>query len=230
MLKNWAKPRYFRKEQKKINGNSKQTSPHVDREIESKGIAEILSEKYIEGVCNDKQKVVKLLWVYIQRDIKWYTHVDYILTKASQKHRIISVPKRSGFDEADLIVTFNSWISSIPAYACQVWHPGLTLKLVHDIERVQIRAMFIIHPHLSYWQALDTFGLTTLDEQRKILKILWQNYWTRQYFTPSFTLNQRKHPQISSYIRHVKQFVCSTNRSFVMLRIEILLQGQSYVL
>ncbi len=49
-------------------------------------------------------------------------------------------------------------------YASQVWHLGLTLNLVHDLERRQIKAMFIIHLHLSYWEALDTFGLTNLVE------------------------------------------------------------------
>ncbi len=86
--------------------------------------------------------------------------MDYMVTKASQKLRIISILKRSGFDEADLLVTFQSRIHSILEYAFQLWHPGITLNLVHDIERVQIRAMFIIHPHLSYWEALDTFRRT----------------------------------------------------------------------
>ncbi len=112
---------------------------------------------YIECVYIDKQKVVKLLGVYIQNDLKRATHVDYIITKASQKLRIISVLKRSGFDEADLLVTFYSQLHTILKYACQVWHPDLTINLVHNMETVQIRAMFIIHPHLSYWEALDTF-------------------------------------------------------------------------
>ncbi len=84
----------------------------------------------------------------------------YIITKASQKLRIINVLKRSGFNEAVLLVIFYSRIRSVLEYACQVWHTGLTLNLVHDIKRVQTRAMFIIHTHL----ALDTFDLTTLDE------------------------------------------------------------------
>ena len=130
---------------------------------------EASQDLYIEGVYIEKQKVVKLLGVYIQSDLKWNTHVDSIVTKASQRLRIISILKRSGFAEADLLVTFHSRIRSILEYACQVWHPGLTSNLVHDIERVQIRAMFIIRPHLTYCEALDTFGLTTLDERRKLL-------------------------------------------------------------
>ncbi len=40
--------------------------------------------KYIE-----KQNVVKLLGVHIQKDLKWESHVNAIVTKASQKQRII---------------------------------------------------------------------------------------------------------------------------------------------
>ncbi len=37
---------------------------------------------------------------------------------------------------------------------------------MHDIERVQIRALAIIHPNLTYWQALDTYKLETLEQRR----------------------------------------------------------------
>ncbi len=42
--------------------------------------------------------------------------MDYIVTEASQKLRI-SVLKMSGYDEADLLVTFHIWIRSILEYA-----------------------------------------------------------------------------------------------------------------
>jgi hypothetical protein len=124
---------------------------------------------YIEGQYIEKNKVVKLLGVYIQDDLKWDQHVHSIVTKASQRLRIIRVLKRSGYIESELLKVFFGRICSLLEYACQVWHPGLTLYQVHDIERVQIRALSIIHPQLSYWEALDTLNLTTLDERRIFL-------------------------------------------------------------
>ena len=46
---------------------------------------------YIEDQYIEKEKVVKLLGVYIQDDLKWDQHVHSIVTKASQRLRIIRV-------------------------------------------------------------------------------------------------------------------------------------------
>ncbi len=95
--------------------------------------------------------------------------MNAIVTKASQKLRIISVVKRSGYTEPEHLQVYISRIRAILEYVCEIWHPGITLSQVHDIERVQIRVLFIIRSILSYWQALDTFELTTLDDRRKKL-------------------------------------------------------------
>ncbi len=54
---------------------------------------------YIDGKYIEKQNVVKLLGVHIQKDLKWESHVNAIVTKASQKLRITSVLKKSGYTE-----------------------------------------------------------------------------------------------------------------------------------
>ncbi len=89
---------------------------------------------YIDGKYIEKQNVVKLLGVHIQKDLKWESHVNAIITKASQKLRIISVLKRSGYTEPELVQVYISHILAILEYACEVWHPGLTLSQVHVIE------------------------------------------------------------------------------------------------
>jgi hypothetical protein len=121
---------------------------------------------FIDGEYIEKQDILKLLGLFIQSDLKWDTHVNSIVTKGSQRLRIISILKRSGYTETELVKVYFGHIRCILEYACQVWHPGLTLSHVHDIERIQIRALFIIRPKLSYWQALETFNLTTLDDRR----------------------------------------------------------------
>lgn len=108
----------------------------------------------------------KLLGVIIQDDLKWDSHVSMIVSKASQRLHYLRILRRSGYSDKDLIQIYISRIRSILDYACQVWHPGLTQYLAHDLERVQIRAMGIIRPDLTYWQALETYNLQDLDERR----------------------------------------------------------------
>ncbi len=141
--------------------------------------------------------------------------MDYIVTKAaSQKLRIISILKRSGFDTADLLVTLHSWIRSILEYEYQVWHSGLTLNLVHDIERVQIQAMFIICPHLSYWEAVDTFGLTTLDERREVqCKTLLTKLMNQAIFYIIFYPESKKTSTISEFSKNEKNIITRVNRT-----------------
>ncbi len=47
----------------------------------------------------------------------------------------------------------------------RVWHPGLTQSQMHDIEGIQIRTMKLIRPDLIYWQALEYYDLTNLEEK-----------------------------------------------------------------
>ncbi len=89
---------------------------------------------YIDGKYLEKQNVVKSLGVHIQKDLKWDSHVNAIVKKARQKLRIISVLKWSGHTEPELLQVYISLIRAILEYACEVWHPGLTLSQVHGIE------------------------------------------------------------------------------------------------
>ena len=57
-------------------------------------------------------------------------------------------------------------IRPVLEYACATWHPGLSQFLTDDIERVQIRAMRIIFPGLSYGDALVCSQLPTLKDRR----------------------------------------------------------------
>ena len=124
---------------------------------------------FIENEQIDHEKVVKLLGLLIQEDLKWDSHVDKIVKKASQRLRILTVLRKSGYSPSQLVQVYHTHIRSLLDYACQVWNPGLTLSQMQDIERIQIRALSIIEPHMSYWKALDKFSLVTLDERRKIL-------------------------------------------------------------
>ncbi len=48
------------------------------------------------------------------------------------------------FRNIQFLQVYISHICAILEYTCEVWYPGITLSQVHDIERVQIRVLFII--------------------------------------------------------------------------------------
>ena len=49
-------------------------------------------------------------------------------------------------------------------YAAPVWHLGLTKGHQDDLERIQKRALRIVHPDNTYAESLNIGGLTTLQE------------------------------------------------------------------
>ena len=69
-------------------------------------------------------------------------------------------------DEIEMLLMYTTKIRPVLEYACAAWHPGLTQYLTDDIERVQIRAMRIIFPGLSYGDALVCSQLPTLKDRR----------------------------------------------------------------
>ena len=59
-------------------------------------------------------------------------------------------------------------IRFILEYTCPVFHRALPGYLSEDLERLQKRALRIIHPGMSYNQALEFSGLPTLFKMRFI--------------------------------------------------------------
>ena len=54
-------------------------------------------------------------------------------------------------------------------YACQLWHAGLADFQCQQIESVQVRALHLSYPQLSYEEALSISDLPTLESRRKQL-------------------------------------------------------------
>ena len=73
---------------------------------EKQGTKNLQLNSYFDGAYIEKQDMVKLLGMYIQSDLKWDTHVNSIVSKASQRLRIISILKQSGYTESDLLKVY----------------------------------------------------------------------------------------------------------------------------
>ena len=74
--------------------------------------------------------------------------------------------RRAGIPSNKMLLMHTTKIRPVLEYACAAWHPGLTQYLTDNIERVQIRAMRIIFPGLSYGDALVCSQLPTLKDRR----------------------------------------------------------------
>ncbi len=81
-----------------------------------------------------------ILGIHIQEDLKWNTHVNKIVLRHSQRLSM-TVSKKAGMDQTQLLKVYLSRIRPILEYACQVWSPGLTAMQEYDIKQVHKSAL-----------------------------------------------------------------------------------------
>ena len=98
--------------------------------------------------------------------------------------------------------------------ACAVWNAGLTQQEVRGLERVQKTALAVIRGenHTSYSDALNHFGLETLETRREklCLKFALKAYRNTK-FTSWFVTNK---PEVNTRTvkTHLKQINTRTKR------------------
>ena len=108
----------------------------------------------------------KLLGVYIQDNLKWDIHVEYMNKKASKRLYYLRLLKRSGYPRHELVNTYQALARSVCEYAIPVWSTSLTVDNSYTLESIQRRALKIVAPELSYEEALSKFELPTLADRR----------------------------------------------------------------
>ena len=107
----------------------------------------------------------KILGITVSNDLKWNDHISKILKRTSQRLFMLSQCKRCGMHPSDIIIIYKTKVRPIIEYCCQAWFPGLPKYLKEDLERLQKRALKIIHPDMSYHAALTTACLDTLNDR-----------------------------------------------------------------
>ena len=103
----------------------------------------------------------KILGMYISVDLKWNTHITHIVSKASKRLYFLRLLKRSGVDRYSLLTVFTTCIRPVLE-----WSYGTTQYLSNEIERIQKRALKIIHPDLSYGESLKATLILSLSQRR----------------------------------------------------------------
>ena len=107
----------------------------------------------------------KPLGVIIRDDLKWNTHVEYVIAKAAKRLYALRLLKRTGVMPEDMLKVYTCNIRSVLEYAAEVWQ-DIPTYLSDAIESIQRRALKIIFPNFSYQQALDQSNLTFLVDRR----------------------------------------------------------------
>ena len=109
---------------------------------------------------------IKLLGVTIQSDLKWNTHVNNIVKKASTRLHFIAHLKRAAICTEDLLIIYTSIVRPVLEYACPLWSTGLPTYLSELIENIQKRLLKIIYGEGEYKELLLRSKLNTLAKRR----------------------------------------------------------------
>ena len=99
-------------------------------------------------------------------NLKWNSNTQEIINKASKRLYLIRVHKRAGVPPLHLVTIYNALVRSVLEYACPVWSNSPQQYLNQKVEKVQKRAMRIIHPYISYDMALSLSSIPRLEERR----------------------------------------------------------------
>ena len=131
-------------------------------------------------------KETKLLGVKINDSLNWDSNTTFLVKRANARMRLLHKLVDFGVPQEDLVTIYLLYVRSILEQSCQVWHSSLTLENFQDLERVQKNALKIIfqEEYISYSNALDKAGLTSLFERRSKLCL-------------KFAMASLKHPEMS---------------------------------
>ena len=153
----------------------------------------------------------KILGMYISVDLKWNTHITHIVSKASKRLYFLRLLKRSGVDRYSLLTVFTTCIRPVLEYGCQAWSYGITQYLSDEIERIQKRALKIIHPDLSYRESLEATLLPSLSQRRHKLCQSYFGKMTNPSHKLHFLLPEKRNNNLRNNANFT-QFQCFSNR------------------
>eukprot|EP00057_Strongylocentrotus_purpuratus_P023181 XP_011677655.1 PREDICTED: RNA-directed DNA polymerase from mobile element jockey-like [Strongylocentrotus purpuratus] len=164
-------------------------------------------------LCNnvlEEVKELKLLGVIIQANLRWNSHVNEIIKKASRKFYLIRSLKRFNAPRKDLLTVYTSYIRPTLEYCVPLWHSGITVQQSNNIEMIQKRALRIIlsDQYVSYRNALQKTELATLSERRDKLSLKFAESLQRN-FKDWLPEAQNQRLRRSNRLREIK---CRTER------------------
>ena len=122
----------------------------------------------VGGNTIERVSSYKLLGVYLQSDLSWNLHCDYVTKKANKRLYILRILRRVRIRCQQLVTVYYSLIRPILEYAAPVWS-AIPDCLKAKLERVQKRTLKIIDPGLSYEESLQKSRVQTFTKRREEL-------------------------------------------------------------
>ena len=135
---------------------------------------------YIGSHQIERVTTYKLLGVIISDDLKWNSHLDYVITKASKRLYTLRILKRAGVPPHNIIGVYKCTIRSILEYAVQAWQDipeylsSSTDSVVVSVEVIldemhqkdlALRCTFVPWAHPEQTFSEQTFSEQTFSEQ-----------------------------------------------------------------
>jgi len=143
----------------------------------------------------------KLLGLHLDSNFSWSTHVETILSKATQRVYFLKQLKRAGVPHAQLLHFYLVVIRPVLEYAAPVWHHLITKTQTEQIETIQRRAIRIIYSYtydMPYTNALYIAQISSLADRREQL--------SRVFSTRSFSWHlvyfKRSHQHVIRQLSH----------------------------
>ena len=148
-------------------------------------------------------------------DLKWAENTVNICSKVNKKLYQIRMMKQFGLQRAELVTAWRSMLRPVAEYAVPLWHSGLTESDSGKIEMLQKKALGTIlgtvyvdnkryykleNEHVTYLDALQNIGLTTLKNRREVL-------------TSKFALETaRNESQNDMFLKKQNNYITTRNR------------------
>ncbi len=120
----------------------------------------------------ERANTVKLLGVHLDANFFWKSHVEAIVSKATQRLYFLKQLKRAGVPHRQLLYFYTTAIRPVLEYAAPVWHHLLTKTQTDEIEAIQRRSVRIIYSctyDMPYMSALYYADISSLASRREQL-------------------------------------------------------------
>ena len=123
-------------------------------------------------------------------------------------------PGSATVSTVDLTHFYETAIRPVLEYACPAWHTSLSKEQSNQIERIQKRALYIIHGNADYDELCERFNCQTLYERREMLaKRFFQSILTDINNCLHKLLPEPRDRTIIDKLRHAPLFVADTSRT-----------------
>ena len=115
----------------------------------------------LENEVTEIIRETKLLGVVINDQLTWDSNTHSLVKRSNARLRLLHKLVEFSIPHEDLVTIYVLYIRSILEQSCQLWHSGLTLENITDLERVQKNSLKITlkEEYISYAMQFLSFNV-----------------------------------------------------------------------